>query len=148
MSRETHKDGGPAFRPGTQHPDVWRDDLNPDLMKGQNVGEAGLHPEQQARTAYDIKEAHRMLEGITDDGLKQIPVLWPGARLEQGGVYIDLQDPHRREFKATGDMQASSDNWYVPKDSVDYQLWNRLIGIQNPDRLYEAPPVEDRQTGR
>jgi len=25
-----------------------------------------------------------------------------------------------------GSMEAGSDNWYVPKTEVDYQLWNRL----------------------
>ena len=137
MPRETHKEGGPAFRPGTQHPDRWREDLNPNPTAGQNQGQPG--PEQGARTAYDLKDAHRLLEGITDDGLKQIPVLWPGARLEQGATYIDLRDPQRREFTATGDMQAGPDNWYVPKDSVDYELWNRLIGVRNPERLSEPP---------
>ena len=129
----------PTFRPGQQHPEAWREDLNPNRMAGQNIGLDNPHPEQTARTAYDVKEAHRMLEGLTDDALKQIPVLWPGARLEQGATYIDLRDPRRREFTATGDMSAGEDNWYVPKDAVDYQLWNRLIGISNPDRLYTAP---------
>lgn len=94
------------------------------------------NPEKASRTAYDIKDVHRMLEGITDDGLKAIPVLWEGARLEQGATYIDLRDPQRREFKATGDMVATHEHWYVPKDAVDYELWNRLIGITNPERLY------------
>lgn len=44
-------------------------------MAGQNLGVANPHPEQTARTAYDLKDAHRTLEGITDDGLKQIPTL-------------------------------------------------------------------------
>jgi hypothetical protein len=143
MPQETHKDGGAAFRPGEQHPERWREDLNPERMSGQNVGIS----EQHARSAYDLKEAHRMLEGITDDGLKQIPVLWPGTRLEQGATYIDLRDPERREFTATGDMVAGRDNWYVPKDGVDYQLWNRLIGIDNPERLYSAPEGPPRRDG-
>ena len=88
------------------------------------------------RTAYDLKEVHRLLEGITDDGLKQIPVLPLHARLEQGATYIDLRAPERREFTATADMEAGPDNWYVAKDSVDYELWNRLIGVDNPERLY------------
>jgi hypothetical protein len=96
------------------------------------------------RSAYDLKDVHRLLEGITDDGLKQIPVLAEGARLEQGATYIDLRDPQRREFKATGDMLAGRDHWYVPKDAVDYELWNRLIGIQDPDRLYTAPGTSDQ----
>ena len=131
-----------AFRPGQQHPDGWRDELNPNLMAGQNLGLENPHPEQDSRTAYDLKDAHRLLEGITDDGLKQIPVLPEGARLEQGATYIDLRDPQRREFKATGDMAADRDHWYVPKDAVDYELWNRLIGVTNPQRLYSAPGTE------
>ena len=126
------------FRPGEQHPDGWRDELNPDRMKGQNIGAANPHPEQAARTAYDVKEAHRMLDGLTDVALKAIPILPEGARLEQGATYIDLRDPQRREFKATGDMVATPEHWYVPKDAVDYELWNRLVGVTNPDRLYNA----------
>jgi hypothetical protein len=137
-----------VFRPGEQHPEPWRNDLNPDRMAGQNLGMANPHPEQSSRTAYDVKDAHRMLEGITDDGLKQIPVLWEGTRLEQGGTYIDLRDPDRKEFTATGDMQATGDNWYVPKAGVDYELWNRLIGITNPERLYAAPTSEEHAQSR
>jgi hypothetical protein len=35
-------------------------------------------------------------------------------------------------------MVAGPDNWYVPKDRVDYELWNRLIGVANRERLGEA----------
>ena len=137
MPDETHREGGVAFRPGQQHPDGWRDELNPNRMAGQNMGLENPHPEQTSRTAFDVKETHRLLEGITDDGLKQIPVLGEGSRLEQGATYIDLRDPRRREFTATGDMVAGRDNWYVPKDAVDYTLWNRLRGVTDPQRLDE-----------
>jgi hypothetical protein len=123
------------FRPGEQHPEPWRQDLNPDAMAGQNVGLAGPHPEDDARTAYDIKAAHDYLAGFTDDELKLIPVLPEGSRLEQGATYIDLRDPGRRELTAMGYMEAGPENWYVPKTEVDYHLWNRLIGVQNPERL-------------
>jgi hypothetical protein len=109
MSDDTHREGGVAFRPGQQHPDGWRDELN---------------PEQASRTAYDVKDAHRLLSDITDVGLKEIPILPVGARLEQGATYMDLHD--RQEFTATGDMSAGDENWYVPKDGVDYELWNQL----------------------
>jgi hypothetical protein len=107
-------------------------------MAGQNVGLAGPHPEMHAATAFDLKSAHRMLEGLNDADLKQIPILSPGSRLEQGATYLDLQIPNRHEFKARGDMVAGPDNWYVPKDRVDYELWNRLLGIANPERLGTA----------
>jgi hypothetical protein len=139
-ARDTHQLGGAAFQPGQQHPEGWRDELNPNRMAGQNIGVSNPHPEQAARTAYDIKDLHRLLEGITDDGLKQIPVLWDGNRLEQGATYVDLRDPQRREFKATGDMVATPEHWYVPKDAVDYELWNRLVGVSDPERLYAPQP--------
>jgi hypothetical protein len=62
----------------------------------------------------------------------------PGTRLAQGAVYVDLQDQMLREFTATGDMTTESNNWYAPKKEVDYQLWNRLIGIDSPERLGDA----------
>lgn len=124
-------------RPGTQHPDEYRDDLNPNADAGQNHGLSNDQIEQDAPNAYDLKAVHHLLENITDANLKTIPVLPAGTRLEQGATYIDLHDPQRSEFKARGDMEAGPHNWYVPKTGVDYQLWNELIGVTNPARLDE-----------
>lgn len=41
-----------------------------------------------------------------------------GAPLEEGATYIDLSDPQRREFTATGKMHADRAHWYVPKDNI------------------------------
>ena len=76
--------------------------------------------------------------GFTDDELKRIPILPQGSRLEQGATCVDLQDSQLAEFTATGAMEATPGHWYVPKSEVDYQLWNRLIGITNPERLGDA----------
>ena len=129
---------GQTPRPGEQHPERWRRDLSPNAMAGQNLGAAGPHREKDGPTAYDIKDLHEHLPDLTDDQLKQIVLVPQGARLEQGATYIDLQDAQRREFTATGDMEASPGNWYVPKSEIDYELWNRLIGVQNPERLGTA----------
>ena len=123
------------FHPGDQHPEEWRRDLNPDAEAGQNSGLSGPHPAKEAATAYEVKAVHRQFHGFTDDELKRVPILPPGSRLEQGATYVDLQDSQLREFKAMGDMSAGPENWYVPKSEVDYQLWNRLIGIADPERL-------------
>ena len=61
-----------------------------------------------------------------------------GSRLEQGATYIDLHSDTPQEFTATGDMEAGPHNWFVPKREIDYQLWNRLIGVDNPERRGEA----------
>jgi hypothetical protein len=120
------------YHPERKHPGTAQEDLNPDAQKGQNYGLVGPHPEKDPdryRTAYDVKEVHHLLRELTDDLLKHIPILPPGSRLEQDATYLDLKNPTRREFKATGDMEAGPDDWYVPKSEVDYQLWNRLRGI-------------------
>lgn len=119
-----------------EHP-YWQD-LNPDFLAGENYGDQGPHPEKTAATAYDVKGAHRQLQELADDELKQIPILPTGSRLEQGATYIDLRAPSPREFAATGNMEAGPDNWYVPKTEVPYPLWNRLIGVRNPERLDES----------
>jgi hypothetical protein len=122
---------------GEQHPEEWRRDLNPDPMAGQNRG--GPHDTlDNARTAYEHKDAHRRLSAFSDDELRTIPIVPPGTRLQQGAVYIDLRSHDRDEFKARGDMEAGEDNLYVAKSEVDYQLWNRLIGVDNPERTGDA----------
>lgn len=124
-------------RPTDQQEDEFQHDLNPNSMAGQNVGLDGPHPEKDAPNAYEIKELHSQLEDYSSTELKQIPVLPQGSRLEQGAKYIDLKDPERKEFTAMGGMEAGPDNMYVPKTEVDYQLWNRLTGVENPARLGE-----------
>lgn len=126
-------------KPTDRQPDEWEQELHGSDRAGENYGLEGPHPEKEnVATAYDIKDLHRQLSNYTDDELKQIPVLPPGSRLEQGATYIDLTAPERREFTAMGGMEASTSNWYVPKTEVDYQLWNRLIGVQNPERTGEG----------
>ena len=122
---------------GEQHPEEWREDLSPEANAGQNWGGAG-DVDHDAPSAADVPALRRVLDGFTKDELKRILVLPPGTRLEQGATYIDLATPDPREFTATGDMEAGSGNWFVPKSAVDYQMWNRLIGVKNPERLGDA----------
>jgi hypothetical protein len=131
---EVQKQGTPNDR----KPDKWERDLHPTVAPGRNHGLEGSHPEKEdIPTAYDLKDVHRYLdqEGYTNAELQQIIVMPPGSRLEQGATYIDLKDPQRQEFTAMGNMEADSDRWYVPKTEIDYQLWNRLTLVQNPERL-------------
>jgi len=125
-----------VYDPGDKHPPEYQKDMNPNAAAGINHGMAGPHPEKNSRRmAYDVKEAHRLLLGdMTSDQLKQIPILNAGSRLEQDATYIDLADPGHKEFTAAFGMEAGPDSLIVPKTEVDYQLWNRLRGINDPAR--------------
>jgi len=123
-----------VYDPSAKHPPEYQQDMNPDAAAGINYGTVGQHPEKDdPRTAYDVKEAHRMLDGFTDDLLKQIPILPVGSRLEQDATYLDLAGD-RGEFTGTSGMEAKPGSLLVPKSEVDYQLWNRLRGVTDPTR--------------
>lgn len=122
---------GNVPRPGEQHPERWRADLNPDAMAGQNFDSAGAAATATpARTAYDVKSVHRRLSNLVDDDLKQIPIVPEGTRLAQGATYVDLNDLDNGELTARGDMVAGPGMLYVAKDSVDYVMWNVLTEVE------------------
>lgn len=121
-------------RSGAPRDDFDRD-LHPDHMAGQNVGNREADREVGVRSAYDYKAIHRLLCDLPDDELKQVPVLAEGERLQQGATYLDLFRPQEGEIRAIGGMVAGPGNAYVPKDQVAYPTWNRLRGIENPERL-------------
>jgi hypothetical protein len=119
--------------PGDQHPERYHDDLNPNPTAGQNHGL--FRSGERGPSAYDVKDVHQTWRDFSDADLKQIPVLPEGTRLEQGATYLDLNDPARGEFTALGNMEAGREHRYVAKHAIDYQLWNALIGVENPERL-------------
>jgi hypothetical protein len=128
------------YRPEDKHPEPYQQDLNPDASKGLNWGLAGPHPEKEnARTAKDVKEAHTRLADFTDDELDQIPILPEGARLESKATYINFLDAEPTEFTAEGDEDVGPNDIIAPKSEVDYQLWNRLIGVTDPARMGVRP---------
>ena len=131
------------FTPHTEPKDREMDEFDRDLFgdtdQGINHAQLGTNPEQQAPAAGSLKELHRILPELTKDELNRIVVLQPGDRLEQGAVYIDLATPTRQESKApTGGIEVGRNNIIIPKQGVDYQLWNRLRGVDNPERTGEA----------
>jgi len=118
-----------------KHPELYQRDLNPEAMAGQNIGLGETQPAKTAPTAYDVKPVHRRLQGFADDELKQIRILPAGSHLEQGATYLDLANLARGEFTATGNMEVGSHQWMIAKKEVPYQLWNRLLGVETPERV-------------
>jgi hypothetical protein len=132
-------DTKPQERTPDRHPAAWQQDLNPNAMAGQNLGPRDLRAEQGGRTMFDLKDLHARYRDWADDTLQEVPVLPAGSRLEQGATYIDLNEEPRREFTATGDMQAAARQHIVAKSSVPYEVWNRLLEIENVQRTGVNP---------
>ena len=72
-----------------QHPEEYREDLNPEYGEGENIGP----PRYETRPAEEIKELHELFPGLRNSELKQIPVLVAGSRLEQGATYLVFPQP-------------------------------------------------------
>jgi hypothetical protein len=104
-----------------------------------NTKQQPAQPEQMTRTMRDVKDLHARYRDWSDSDLEQVPIVPAGSRLEQGATYIDLNEPGPREFTATGGMQAAASQRIVAKSSVPYEIWNRLLGIENPTRTGIEP---------
>lgn len=116
------------------HPSDWQEDLNPDPLGGQNIGDREVEHEPAVDPAAEDKEVVELLSDFTMDELREFPVLTEGAQLEQGATYVDLHDSERRPFRATGEMVATAENRYVPKSETPYPIWNRIVGAEPPER--------------
>ena len=107
------------------------EDLRPNPRAGENRGPGHY----DTLTAYELKDLHRSLHDLSDDVLKQIPVIETGSRLETGATYFDLAHPERGEFTGFNEQETGPDECLVNKSDVDFELWNRLIGVSNAERL-------------
>lgn len=118
-----------------KQPEEYREDLNPNATAGQNIGLYGEHPEKEVgQSAYDRKEAHRMLPHLSADDLRELRILPAGTRLLEGAKYVDLKNLERGEVEGDATLTADDDHWFVPKKDVDYELWNRLLGLTDVRR--------------
>lgn len=149
--------GGPAGRHAETH-DIRREELtNPtgpipdrgeefaaDIAPDTSAIEPGGHAEE-SRSAVDDKLMHERLPMLDDAELGRLSVLEPGARLEQGGTYVDLNDRSRQPFKAMGSQEAGADQRYVAKRDTDYELWNQIVG-QGREAEIERPTSADSRT--
>ena len=90
----------------------------------------------------DEKDLHARFNDLTPTELSRLAILEPGTRLEQGGVYADLNDLAAGPFKAIGSHEAGPANRYIAKSETDYELWNRLVG-RDDEAAVERPATND-----
>ncbi|MDP9312531.1 MAG: hypothetical protein M3R24_16870 [Chloroflexota bacterium] len=127
-------------QPKDREPDSFDQDLHHTTDQGINHAQLGTNPDQAAPNAFDQKELHRLLPNLSSDELRRLVILQPGDVLEQGAVYFDLRHPRSGEIKAEKpEVVGPPDlNLLVPKQQTDYVLWNKLRGVDNPERLDQA----------
>lgn len=138
--RKTKKEKSRSTKPQEmqKHPDDWNKDLNPDRLKGQNIGASSKPDNLRAYTAADIDVLAGRLNSFSRDELSQIPIIPVGTKLKQGAVYLDMRIPAPVPFTATADTQATELNYYTPKAEIPYELWDRLVEALAPASMGEA----------
>ncbi len=139
-ARKPYSDiGGPAGKHAQTHdvrrealtnptgPDRSGDEFADDIAPRLGAEDLGGHADE-SRPAVEDKQLHERLQGLDNAELARLPVLERGTPLEQGGVYVDLNDPTLTPFKALGGQEAERQHRYVAKRDTDYELWNKLVG--------------------
>ena len=108
------------------------DALNTAVLEADNhTGQQGMLPtDRELIEGTDIKQLRDMLPDWHKDELRRLLVVSRGTRLMQGDVYCDLRFRERGELVAHGEEEVH-DELLVPKHSVDYEIWNKLLGKPN-----------------
>ncbi len=139
-ARKPYSDrGGPAGRHAETH-DVYREQLtNPKGPTPVDETFAGdlapqtpdtIRQEQVDDTvvASSDKRVRDELPELDNAQLSRLSILAPDTPLEQGAVYLDLDESGRRPFKALGRQVAGPRGRLVAKRETDYELWNEIAG--------------------
>lgn len=74
------------------------------------------------------KHVGELLPNLTDDQLSRLSILDPGTPLEQGSVYLNLDQREKGPFKAIGGQEVGANEKIIAKNMTDYDLWNEIAG--------------------
>lgn len=94
-------------------------------LEGAPAGAPHGH-EHESAVAVEDKRVHELLPDLADDELARLSILQTGARLEEGGVYIDLNELDRGPFTASAGLDADEHARLVAKRDTDHEMWRRL----------------------
>ncbi len=119
QTHDVRREEASRSKPHSRGSDEFADDLVSDPSRGQV---------DHSMPAADDKQLRTELPELDGDDLKRLSILKAGIHLEQGSVYVDLNDRQRGPFKAIGGQEASEDTRYVAKRDTDYEMWDRLVG--------------------
>jgi hypothetical protein len=80
----------------------------------------------ERRTAKDIRAEHRVLLSFSDRDLAAMPLVPEGTRLLRGGWYLDLHNPAKADFLASGDEAVEPGQHVLARKEVPGVLWEEL----------------------
>lgn len=89
--------------------------------------------EGTAHAGHDHRHVRHVLEALTEEELRRIPILPPGTALLPGTTYTDLALPTPREFVAAAGTVATDETLYVQKSEVPEEIWRRVVGPSSRD---------------
>ena len=84
-------------------------------------------PGVERRTAREVRADHRVLLSFSDADLAAMPLVPEGTRLARGGWYLDLHDPARADFIASGDEAVEPGQHVIARKEVPAELWDELL---------------------
>ncbi len=85
-----------------------------------------LRPGVERRTAKDVRTEHRVLLSFSDRDLAAMPLVPEGTRLSRDGWYLDLHNPAKADFLATGDEAVEPGQHMLARKEVSAELWDEL----------------------
>jgi hypothetical protein len=81
---------------------------------------------EERRTALDVRAEHRVLLSFADSDLGAMPLVPEGRPLVRRAWYLDLHDPARADFMASGDEIVEPGQHVVARNEVPAELWDEL----------------------
>ncbi len=87
---------------------------------------AGLQAGINRRTAKDVRAEHRVLLSFSDRDLSAMPLVPEGTRLARASWYMDLHNPAKADFPATGDETVEPGQHVLARKEVSAELWDEL----------------------
>ncbi len=83
-------------------------------------------PDIERRTAKDVRAEHRVLLSFSDADLTAMPLVTEGMRLARGGWYLDLHNPAKADFPASGDETVEPGQHMLARKEVPGELWEEI----------------------
>lgn len=99
-----------------------------DIQSNRNQSNRNTDAQGTLTSSQQEGERHPWEARLNDDELAHMPYLDPGARLEQGQPYLDLNQVSGGPFTPSRSQTVGEGDRIVAQRDVDPELWRKLVG--------------------